>query len=147
MLPMVGFLPADDPRMRATAQRIRQELEVNGLLRRYLPDRTDDGFASDEGVFTMCSLWLVGYLTFIGELEEARQLFERVLACGNHLGLFSEMVHPFTGEALGNVPQAFTHVSLIHTARNLDLALRAREASAGARPATNPIATSQEVQR
>ena len=74
----------------------------------------------------MCSLWLAGYLTFVGELDEATQLFERVLACGNHLGLFSEMVDPATGEALGNFPQAFTHVSLIHTARNLDLALRQR---------------------
>jgi ribosomal protein S9 len=123
MMPMVGFLPADDPRMRSTVRRIREELEVNGLLRRYPPQRTDDGFETDEGVFTMCTLWLVGYLTFAGEMDEARRLFDRVLACGNHLGLFSEMIDSVTGEALGNFPQAFTHVSLIHTARNLDIAL------------------------
>ena len=128
MIPMVGFLPADDPRMRSTVKRIREELEVNGMIRRYPADLTDDGFGSEEGVFTMCTLWLVGYLIFTGELDEAQQLFERVLACGNHLGLFSEMIDSTTGEALGNFPQAFTHVSLIHTARNLDLALRERAA-------------------
>ncbi|MCH8994830.1 MAG: glycoside hydrolase family 15 protein [Chloroflexi bacterium] len=130
MMPMVGFLPAEDERMRSTVRRIREELTVNGLLRRYPAELTDDGFGSEEGVFTMCTFWLVGYLTFIGELDEAQALFERVLECGNHLGLFSEMIDPSTGEALGNFPQAFTHVSLIHTARNLDLALRRQEAPA-----------------
>lgn len=124
MMPLVGFLPADDPRMRSTVRRIKEELDVDGLLRRYRTEHTDDGLGTTEGVFTMCSLWLAGYLTFVGELDEAVRLFERVLACGNHLGLFSEMVDPVTGEAVGNFPQAFTHVSLIHTARNLDLALR-----------------------
>ena len=127
MMPMVGFLPAEDPRMRSTVNRIRVELEVNGLLRRYPPQQTDDGFDSDEGVFTMCTFWLIGYLTSIGELDEARALFERMLGCGNHLGLYSEMLNAKTGEALGNFPQAFTHVSLIHTARNLALALQDQE--------------------
>lgn len=127
MLPFVGFLPADDPRMLSTARRIQEELGEEGLLRRYARERSDDGVGGEEGVFTMCSLWLAGYLTFVGELEEARQIFERVLVCGNHLGLFSEMVNSRTGEALGNFIQAFTHVSFIHTARNLDLALSARE--------------------
>lgn len=128
MIPMVGFLPADDERMRSTVRRISEELTVNGLLRRYPVERTDDGFGSEEGVFTMCTLWLVAYHIFVGELEQARGLFNRVLAAGNHLGLFSEMVDACSGQALGNFPQAFTHVSLIHTARNLDLALRRREA-------------------
>ncbi|MCH7718608.1 MAG: glycoside hydrolase family 15 protein, partial [Chloroflexi bacterium] len=82
MMPMVGFLPPEDPRMRSTVRRIREELEVNGLLRRYPPDLTDDGFGSEEGIFIMCTFWLVGYLTFIGELDEARELFERVLTAG-----------------------------------------------------------------
>jgi GH15 family glucan-1,4-alpha-glucosidase len=129
MMPLVGFLPADDQRIRSTVHRLRQELEVNGLLHRYRTECTDDGLGGDEGVFTMCSLWLAGYLTFVGELDEACRLFERVLGCANHLGLFSEMTDPMTGEALGNFPQAFTHVSLIHTARNLDLALSQRGAS------------------
>ena len=123
MIPMVGFLPADDPRMRSTVRRIRAELEEDGLLRRYLPQRTDDGLQGGEGIFTMCTLWLAGYLASVGDIDEACALFERVLTCGNDLGLFSEMFDPVTGEALGNFPQAFTHVSLIHTARNLDLAL------------------------
>jgi len=130
MLPMVGFLPAGDPRMRSTAKRIREELDAEGMLRRYLTERTDDGVGGAEGVLTMCTLWLVGYLTSIGKLDDAQELFERVLSYGNHLGLFSEMVDPRTGDALGNFPQAFTHVSLIHTIRNLDLALRRREAPA-----------------
>jgi len=108
MLPMVGFIDAGHARMRATVQRIREELDDNGLLRRYRTDRADDGLKGQEGVFTMCTLWLVGYLTFVGEMEEARRIFEEVLARGNHLGLFSEMVHPVTGEALGNFPQACT---------------------------------------
>ncbi len=127
MMPLVGFLPANDARLRSTVQRIRAELEEGGLLRRYPLEKTDDGFDTNEGAFTMCTLWLAGYLTLAGELEEAQRIFERVLACGNHLGLFSEMTDRATGEALGNLPQAFTHVSLIHTARNLDLALRRRE--------------------
>ncbi len=127
MMPMVGFLPAEDPKMRSTVKCIRAELEVNGLLRRYPPQQTDDGFDSDEGVFTMCTFWLIGYLTAIGNLDEACALFERVLECGNHVGLFSEMLNAKTGEALGNFPQAFTHVSLIHSARNLSLALQERK--------------------
>ncbi|MDZ4278885.1 MAG: glycoside hydrolase family 15 protein [Dehalococcoidia bacterium] len=128
MIPMVGFLPPDDLRLVSTVKRIRQELEVNGLLRRYPPPDTDDGFDSEEGAFTMCTLWLIGYLTFVGEIDEAQRLFERVLDVGNHLGLYSEMIDATTGDALGNFPQAFTHVSLIHTARNLDLALSQRQA-------------------
>lgn len=130
MIPMVGFLPADDPRLRSTVHRIRQELDSGGMLRRYGTQHTDDGVGGPEGVFTMCTLWLIGYLTFIGDLDEAQTLFERVLGYGNHVGLFSEMVDPRTGDALGNFPQAFTHVSLIHTIRNLDMALTRREAPA-----------------
>jgi GH15 family glucan-1,4-alpha-glucosidase len=126
MIPFVGFLPPTDARMRATVKRIREELEEDGLIRRYRPDRTDDGLGGgQEGAFLMCTLWLAGYLTMIGEIEEAEQMFQRVLTKANSLGLFSEMVNPQTGEMLGNFPQAFTHLSLIHTARNLDAAISA----------------------
>ena len=77
----------------------------------------------DKGAFTMCSLWLAGSLVTVGRLDEAREIFERVVEMGNSIGLFSEMVNPNTGEFLGNYPQAFTHIALIHTARNLDRAL------------------------
>jgi len=72
----------------------------------------------------MCTFWLIGCLVQLGRLAEAQGLFERVISLSNHVGLFSEMVDPQSGEFLGNYPQAFTHIALIHTARNLDLALR-----------------------
>jgi GH15 family glucan-1,4-alpha-glucosidase len=123
LIPMVGFLPADDPRVISTVERVREELSHNGFIRRYRWEATDDGLKGEEGAFTMCTLWLVGALIYLGRLPEAQALFEKVLGCASHLGLFSEMVEPESGEALGNFPQAFTHVSLIHTARNLDIAL------------------------
>ena len=126
-MPMVGFLPVKDPRMEATILRIQQELSVNGLVRRYLPWQVDDGLASDEGTFTMCTLWLVGCLIQLGHLEEAQRLFEKVISLRNHVELFSEMVDAESGEFLGNYPQAFTHIALIHTTRSLDRALRQAE--------------------
>ena len=122
-MPMVGFLPTSDPRMGATIDLIRKELGVDGLVRRYIPQEAADGLPGDEGTFTMCSLWLAGSLVTAGRVDEARALFERVISLRNHVGLFSEMIDPSNGEFLGNYPQAFTHIALIHTARNLDRAL------------------------
>ncbi|MBI1886358.1 MAG: glycoside hydrolase family 15 protein [Chloroflexi bacterium] len=122
-VPMVGFLPADEPRMASTMAKVRQELQMDGLLRRYIPAETEDGLDGEEGAFTMCSLWLAGVLTVGGQIEEAKGIFERVISLGNHVGLYSEMIDPRNGEFLGNYPQAFTHIALIHTARNLDRAL------------------------
>ncbi len=122
-MPMVGFLPADDPRMVATIDAVQKELMRDGLVHRYLASETDDGVGGDEGAFTMCSLWLSGALVTAGRLDEARAVFERVVSLGNHVGLYSEMVDAKTREFLGNYPQAFTHIALIHTARNLDRAL------------------------
>jgi GH15 family glucan-1,4-alpha-glucosidase len=122
-IPMVGFLPPDDPRMAATIEAVQKELVRDGLVYRYLPSQTDDGVGGDEGAFTMCSLWLAGSMITGGRVDEARAIFERVAGLGNHVGLYSEMVEPGTGELLGNYPQAFTHIALIHTARNLDRAL------------------------
>jgi GH15 family glucan-1,4-alpha-glucosidase len=126
-MPLVGFLPAKDPRMELTILRIQQELSVNGLVRRYLPWQADNGLGTEEGTFTMCTFWLIGCLIQLGRLEEAQRLFERVISLSNHVNLFSEMVDPQSGEFLGNYPQAFTHIALIHTARNLDRALRQAE--------------------
>lgn len=122
-IPMVGFLPGDDPRVHSTINAICKELGQDGLIYRYLPEQSGDGLPGDEGTFTMCTLWLCGALIAADRVEEARSLFERVLGMGNHLGLYSEMLDPHTGEYLGNYPQAFTHIALIHTARNLDRAL------------------------
>ena len=121
-IPMVGFLPAEDPRMNATIDAIWQELGEDGLIRRYIPERAEDGLPGGEGTFTMCSLWLAGSLVAAGRLTEAQALFEKIVSMGNHVGLYSEMLDPETGEYLGNYPQAFTHIALIHTARNLDRA-------------------------
>ena len=122
-MPIVGFLPADDPRMYATLDLIQRELSVDGLVRRYIPQEAADGLSGDEGAFTMCSLWLASSLVTAGRIDEARLLFERVTGLRNRLGLFSEMIDPSNGEYLGNYPQAFTHVALIHTAYSLDRAL------------------------
>ncbi|MDO8612027.1 MAG: glycoside hydrolase family 15 protein [Dehalococcoidia bacterium] len=122
-IPMVGFLSAEDPRMVSTIAAVQKELVHDGFVRRYLPSQADDGIGGEEGAFTMCSLWLAGSLVTSGRLDEAREIFERVTRVGNHVGLFSEMVEPKTGEFLGNYPLAFTPIALIHTARNLDRAL------------------------
>jgi len=126
-LPLAGFLPANDPRMLATIDLIRRELAVDGLVRRYHPSQADDGLGTDEGTFTMCTFWLIGCLVLLGRLHEAQRMFEKAISYSNHVGLFSEMVDPDTGDFLGNYPQAFTHIALIHTARNLDRALRQAE--------------------
>jgi GH15 family glucan-1,4-alpha-glucosidase len=126
-IPMVGFLPAGDPRMTSTIEAVRKELATDGFVYRYLPTQTDDGVGGGEGAFTMCSLWLAGSLVTVGRIDEAREIFERVVDLGNSIGLYSEMVNSTTGEFLGNYPQAFTHIALIHTARNLDRALNQME--------------------
>ena len=126
-LPMVGFLPADDPRIVGTIETIQRELGSGGMLWRYDPEEAQDGLRGSEGTFTMCSLWLAGSLIAGGRVKEAQEIFEKVIGFGGPLGLFSEMLDPATGEFLGNYPQAFTHIGLIHTARNLDRALDAAE--------------------
>jgi GH15 family glucan-1,4-alpha-glucosidase len=124
---MVGFLPPDDPRILGTIEAVRRDLSSDGMLWRYNPEEAEDGLRGDEGTFTMCSLWLAGCLVASGRVDEAKSIFEKVLGYGTELGLYSEMLDPQTGEYLGNYPQAFTHIGLIHTARNLDRALNAAE--------------------
>ena len=128
IMPMVGFLPGDDPRVLSTVRKIREELAQGPLVRRYHTSTGVDGLSGEEGAFTMLSFWLIGALLCAGEVDEAKSLFEEILGHSNHLGLLSEMVDPASGEALGNFPQAFSHVGLIHTARNLTYAM-ARQGS------------------
>lgn len=117
LLPLVGFIPPDDPRMRSTVDRIIERLtDRQGFVYRYL---SDDGLPGDEGTFTMCTFWLVDNLAMQGRVDEARSLFERILACSGRLGLFSEEIDAQMGMALGNYPQAFTHIALINSAYNL----------------------------
>jgi GH15 family glucan-1,4-alpha-glucosidase len=118
MLPMVGFLPADDERIASTVSAIRRELTADGLVLRYRvgEDAADDGLPGDEGVFLPCSFWLVEVLALQGRHEEARELFERLLDLRNDVGLLSEEYDPRAGRQLGNFPQAFTHLALVDAA-------------------------------
>ena len=121
MLPLVGFIRADEPRMRSTIQAIERDLtSPSGFLYRYRD--LDDGLVGSEGAFTICSFWLADNFIALGELERARSLFERLCSCDNDLGLLSEEVDPVTAEMLGNFPQAFSHMALINTAVMLDRA-------------------------
>ena len=116
LIPLVGFLPATDPRMVSTVEAIRRELTVEGLILRYRPDAGVDGLPGDEGVFLACSFWLASVLGLQGRHAEARELFERLLDLRNDLGLLSEEYDPHSHRQLGNFPQAFTHLSLVNTA-------------------------------
>jgi GH15 family glucan-1,4-alpha-glucosidase len=117
LLPLVHFLPADDPRVHATIDRIAKELSVDGFVYRYLDGA--DGLSGGEATFLICSFWLVDNLALTGQLERARELFERLCGCANDLGLLAEEVDPRTGELLGNFPQAFSHIGLINSAIQL----------------------------
>ena len=119
LLPLLGFVDARDPRMVSTVRRIREELGRGPFVQRYRPEETDDGVGGDEGAFLLCSFWLIRVLARMGEIDEARALFEEILGYANDLSLFAEMVNPDDGSALGNFPQAFTHVGLIMTAQEL----------------------------
>jgi GH15 family glucan-1,4-alpha-glucosidase len=118
LLPIVGFLPATDERIVSTVEAVRRELTVDGLLLRYRPqeDGEVDGLPAGEGVFLPCSFWLADVLALQGKLDEARELFERLLDLRNDVGLLSEEYDPVAGRQLGNFPQAFTHLSLVNTA-------------------------------
>jgi len=114
LAPLVRFLPADDPRIRATVMAIRNELTVDGLVLRYRVEETDDGFAGDEGTFTICSFWLVSALCEIGEFNKARKLCAKLLSLAGPLELYGEEIDVHSGQHLGNFPQAFTHLALIN---------------------------------
>lgn len=128
-LPLVGFIAADDPRMRSTVDGIIDQLtDEHGFVYRY---HSDDGLTGAEGTFLMCTFWLVDNLALQGRVDEARTLFERALACAGKTGLLSEEVAPATNQALGNYPQAFSHLALIHSALNLQ-AIETRLAASAA---------------
>ncbi|HEX7321328.1 MAG TPA: glycoside hydrolase family 15 protein, partial [Mycobacterium sp.] len=114
MIPLLRFLPPEDPRVKATVLAIADELTVDGLVLRYRVEDTDDGLVGEEGTFTICSFWLVSALVEIGELKRAKQLCERLLAFASPLKLYAEEIDTRTGRHLGNFPQAFTHLALIN---------------------------------
>jgi GH15 family glucan-1,4-alpha-glucosidase len=124
LLPLLRFLPPDDPRIKKTVIAIADELTEDGLVLRYLTDETDDGLEGREGTFTICSFWLVSALIEIGEFERGRQLCERLLGFASPLELYAEELDPKSGRHLGNFPQAFTHLALINAVMHV---IRAEE--------------------
>jgi GH15 family glucan-1,4-alpha-glucosidase len=133
LMPLVRFLPPDDERIRDTVLAIADELTEEGLVLRYRVDETDDGFAGEEGTFTICSFWLVSALVEIGELARARGLCEKLLSYASPLALYAEQIDPITGRHLGNFPQAFTHLALVNAVVHIITAERRLELRALAR--------------
>jgi GH15 family glucan-1,4-alpha-glucosidase len=119
LIPRVGFLPPDDPRVIGTIDAIQRELTHDGFLRRYKPAESDDGLPGEEGVFLACSFWLVEALVGAGRHREATELFERLLTLRNDVGLLSEEWGVVAGRQLGNTPQAFSHFALVMSALEL----------------------------
>ncbi|GAA1145527.1 glycoside hydrolase family 15 protein [Ornithinicoccus hortensis] len=119
LIPQVGFLPWDDERVVGTVEAVQRELTQDGLVLRYRTEHGVDGLPGEEGTFLLCSFWLADALHGIGRTGQARDLFERLLSLRNDLGLLSEEYDAATGRHLGNMPQAFSHLGLVNTARHL----------------------------
>lgn len=147
MLPLVGFLPATDPRVLSTIAAIEKNLMSGGFVLRYHTDTEIDGLPQGEGAFLPCSFWLVDCLNATGRYDEAREMFERLLSLRNDLGLLSEEYDPRTRRLVGNFPQAFSHVALLNSAANLSKhhgpasqrASSASDSAAKHAPATGPM--------
>jgi alpha,alpha-trehalase len=124
LMPILGFLDADDPRMRSTIDAIAGELTEDGLVLRYRNHEglNADGLEGEEGTFVICSFWLVSALALMGEVERAEELFDQLVSCANDVGLIAEEIDAENDELLGNFPQAFSHIGLITAANHLDQA-------------------------
>jgi GH15 family glucan-1,4-alpha-glucosidase len=121
MMPLVGFLPADDPRVRSTIELIERELTQDGMVHRYHPEKSEsvDGLPPGEGSFLPCSFWMVDCLALLGRTTEAKSLFESLLSKASPLGLLAEEFDAGRNRLVGNYPQAFTHIGLVNSAQNL----------------------------
>jgi GH15 family glucan-1,4-alpha-glucosidase len=124
LMPIYGFLPATDERMRATIEAIARDLTEDGLVLRYGAQEglNADGLTGEEGTFVICSFWLVTCLAQAGEVERAEQLFAQLAGYANDLGLLGEEIDTANGEQLGNFPQAYSHIGLITAAHAIDKA-------------------------
>ncbi len=129
LMPLVGFLPAEDPRMRSTIEAIARDLTDDGLVLRYrnVEGLNADGLTGEEGTFVLCSFWLASCLALAGEVDRAQELYDRLAGAANDLGLLGEEIDTANGEQLGNFPQAYSHIGLITSAWQIDQA-RARAA-------------------
>ncbi|MBS0247979.1 MAG: glycoside hydrolase family 15 protein [Proteobacteria bacterium] len=119
LLPELGFLPPEDPRIRGTVEAVERHLMHDGLVLRYDTSKTDDGLPPGEGVFLACSFWLADAYLMLGRIDDAEKLFKRLLELRNDLGLLSEQYEPRSNRLVGNFPQAFSHLALVNTASNL----------------------------
>ncbi len=119
MIPLVGFLPANDPRVVATVEAIQRELTTDGLVMRYQIDDSGDGVGGEEGAFLLCSFWLVDCLALMGRSDQANSFYQRLLGLRNDVGLLAEEYDPVVGQQLGNFPQAFSHIAIASSAMNL----------------------------
>jgi GH15 family glucan-1,4-alpha-glucosidase len=137
LIPQVGFLPPNDPRVRGTIEAVERELMVDGLVLRYSTETAVDGLPPGEGTFLVCSFWLADAYALIGRRKDAETLFERLLALRNDVGLLSEEYDPHARRMLGNFPQALSHMALVNTAHLLSIPpVQAKQACAkGERPA------------
>jgi GH15 family glucan-1,4-alpha-glucosidase len=135
LIPQVGFLPYEDPRVRGTIQAIEKHLMPDGLVLRYRTEHTNDGLPAGEGVFLACSFWMVSALRMLGREQDARRLFERLLALRNDVGLLAEEYDPKQKRQLGNFPQALSHISLINAAFEFNRAASPGEQRAQSTPA------------
>lgn len=133
-LALHGFLPDNDPRMRKTVDWIMAELGEGPFLHRYKVSSSDDGINTKEGAFVLCGFWLAEALALRGDVDHARDVFNSHLDAANHLGLIAEEIDPSSKEALGNFPQAFSHMGLINAALRIDYAIRLRDEGRGGSP-------------
>jgi GH15 family glucan-1,4-alpha-glucosidase len=124
LLPTMGFLPPTDARIRGTIDAIERHLLVDGFVLRYNSARAEDGLPPGEGAFLACTFWLADAYVLLGRMDDARRLFENVLAIANDVGLLAEEYDPRLRRMVGNFPQAFSHVALINTAHNLSHAAK-----------------------
>jgi GH15 family glucan-1,4-alpha-glucosidase len=129
LMPLVGFLPPEDARVRGTVEAIEKRLMPDGLVLRYNSARVDDGLPPGEGVFLACSFWMVSALKSIGRIEDARSLFDKLLALRNDVGLLAEEYDSVLGRQVGNFPQAFSHIALVNAAFDLEDASSCRRRS------------------
>jgi GH15 family glucan-1,4-alpha-glucosidase len=116
LMPALGFLPADDPRVQGTIRAVERTLLRDGFVLRYATEEANDGLTGNEGAFLACSFWLVDAYAYSGRRKDAEELFERLLLLRNDLGLLSEEYDPSSKRLISNFPQAFSHLALIHSA-------------------------------
>lgn len=138
-IPLLGFLPASDPRVVATVEAIEQRLLVDGLVKRYDTQESADGVAGHEATFLLCSFWLVDCLILLGRHKDAQRLFDRLLNLRNDLGLLAEEYDPASHRLLGNFPQAFSHLGLVNSALNLSSTFGSLSQRADTEPQTKPM--------